>query len=727
MSILCLSLSLAFSFQSIPVFPLPNDIRSTGPAIHFHGLAIHGSPSLKNEIQAATSLFDNHQHNDLGLRLHLTPADKTLGVEGYRLMIARQGIRVDAPTSAGIFYGIQTLRQLATHNGNETTLPQLQIKDSPRFPWRGMMLDVSRHFFPKQDILHFLDLLSQYKINTFHWHLVDDGGWRIQIKKYPRLTDFGAWRVPSDGTFPEYKELDFPGTDRGKKLYGGYYTQDDVKEVVRYATARHINIVPEIEMPGHNLAATMSYPWLICSPKLQPGFQKETGFVFPNIFCAGKESTFNFVEDVLTEVLALFPSKVIHIGGDEVDKYLWSRCEDCKRRMLKEHLKTPAELESYFVRRIEKFLNARGRHLIGWDEILEGGLAPNAYVMSWQGEAGGIQAAKLHHFVVMTPWDQCYFDHNNHELPIDAVLGYDPAPPSRGPSLAKYVLGAQASIWTEHLPTRADIEDRMFPRMLAMAQILWTVKTEATPSFEKRLAYHLPTLYSQAPGCHFQPPATPFSVVKPGTPISFTASLVPGAALRYSLDTQPPTITSPLLKGPIALKDGRVISVALVAKSGPISESTVVTAKTFKPSATPIAGPGLRYRVILGAFEKLPNFTALTPSAKGITPTVKLVGGFKENYALQFEGFISIPRAGQYTFYCSSDDGSAILLDGVKIVDNDGLHGSQERSGTVELKPGNYAMTVGYFQGTEGQQLTLKISGPGVPKQPIPASMLSHS
>lgn len=724
MSILCLTLYLIASTQPPPVFPLPNSIRSTGEWIHVHGLRVPTSPELESEVESAKLFFGSSGHSDPVLRLQIKPSLKNLGQEGYKLSIQKRKVEIDALTPSGVFYGIQTLRQLAVRKGGDIALPITTIADNPRFPWRGMMLDVSRHFFPKKDILHFLDLLSQYKINTFHWHLVDDGGWRIQIKKYPQLTDLGSWRLPSDGRFPEYKDLNFPGKASGKRLYGGFYTQDDVREIVKFATAHHINIVPEIEMPGHNLAATMSYPWLICSPKLQPGFQKETEFVFPNIFCAGKESTFTFVENVLDEVLALFPSKVIHIGGDEVDKYLWSRCDDCKARMVKEGLKTPAELESYFVKRVEKYLNAKGRHLIGWDEILEGGLAPNAYVMSWQGEAGGIQAAKQHHNVVMTPWDQCYFDHNNRELPIDDVLGYDPAPPSRGKELAKYVLGAQASIWTEHLPARKDIEDRMFPRMLAMSQILWTTKKESPDRFKQRLNQHLPFLYAQAPGMHFDAPAAPYAVVKPGDPIVLLAPVVPNIALRYTLDGSTPNHFSKAVTGSIRLFDGQTLRAALVSGKDPISEVTSVTAKNFKPVSGEHRLAGMHYRVIIGAFEKLPDFKSITSSQEGSTPNVKLVGDLKENYALEFSGYIDIPQAGRYTFFCSSDDGSGIWLDGIKIVDNDGLHGTQERSGVVDLTRGIYPIRVGYFQATEGQSLEFKISGPGLAKQSVPAAML---
>ncbi len=717
-------LALTVTTPSPSIFPMPNHVQSGGQVVRFGGLSILADSSLSHEAAEARSFLGSTSKSRYQLRLRLQPNRTDLGTEGYALRVTEQGVDIGAPTPAGVFYGLQSLRQIVQRQGPNLVVPKVKIEDSPRFPWRGMMLDVSRHFFPKKDIIHFLDLLSQYKINTFHWHLVDDGGWRLQIKKYPRLTEFGAWRLPSDGTFPEYRNLDFPGRESGKKLYGGFYTQEDVKEILRFAERKHINIVPEIEMPGHNLGATMSYPWLICSPNLKAGFEKETEFVFPNIFCAGKETTVKFIEDVLDEVMALFPSKTIHVGGDEVDKYLWSRCDDCKARMAKEHLKTPAELESYLIKRVEKYLNSHGRHLIGWDEILQGGLAPNAYVMSWQGESGGIEAAKMKHGVVMTPWDQCYFDHNNDELPISVVLGYDPAPASRGKNLAKYVMGAQASIWTEHLPNRASIEDRMFPRMLAMSQILWTTQKETENSFMKRLIAHFPSLYAKAPGMHLPTPTTTLAIVKPGEPVAFNYPQVPGAGLRYSLDGSPPTLQSKVISGPIRLKPGQTVTVALIGKHGALTESVQVTGAELKPASGAHPVPGLKYRVFQGAFTKLPNFSTLTASSEGVTPTVTLVGGLKENYAIEYAGYLVISKAGRYRLSCSSDDGSAIWLAGIKIVDSDGLHGMMEKGAAVKLTPGLYPIKLGYFQATEGQNMQFRIEGPGVKKQIVPTSML---
>lgn len=719
------ALVLAIAVPTPNLFPRPSRIQFGTSTVSFARLRVVADAALSEEAEQARTLVGRSNAGE-PLRLRLRSNLAALGSEGYELNVTRGGVEIASSQPAGVFYGLQTLRQLAVRKGSRVTVPMVSVSDHPRFPWRGMMLDVSRHFFPKADIEHFLDLLSQYKINTFHWHLVDDGGWRIEIKKYPRLTDLGAWRLPADGTFPEYRGLHFPGRTPGQALYGGYYTQADVKEIVRYASDRHITIVPEIEMPGHNLGATMSYPWLVCSPQLQSGFEKETGFEYPNIFCAGKESTFKFVEDVLDEVMPLFPGKVIHIGGDEVDKYLWDRCDDCRARMKQEGLKNSAELESYFIARVEKYVNAHGKQIIGWDEILEGGLAPNAKVMSWRGEAGGVEAAKQHHEVVMTPWDQCYFDHDNKELPIAVVLGYDPAPPSRGPELAKYVLGAQANIWTERLPTRARIEDRLFPRMVAMAQVLWSGNIESAGSFEERLARHTPLLYRQAPGMHLSGPATPEAVVPPGSPIDLNWTPIDGLTLRFTTNGSEPTADSAVWRGPVRLPLGSVLRAAFTRGRSRVSDTTQVVVGKFTVRQVASPKPGLAYIQAPGAFTSVPDVRGLTAGATGVAGTVGLIGELKENYALRFSGYLRVPRAGRYTLYLTSDDGSNLWLDGIKVIDNDGLHGAVVQAVSLNLPAGLLPLELGYFQATEGQSLSLEISGPGLARQPVSATMLWH-
>ena len=421
-------------------------------------------------------------------------ADPALGNEGYELHITPAAVTLAANSPAGIFYGQQTLRQLRAADG---TLPCCGIWDKPRFGWRGLMMDVSRHFFTKDEIKHFLDVMAAHKLNVFHWHLVDDQGWRIEIKKYPRLTDIGAWR----------RGIGF-GLDAGASRnygvdgrYGGFYTQDDVREIVAHATSRHITVVPEIEMPGHSTAAVAAHPEFSCSGG--PYSVDISGGIFGGIFCAGQDAAFTFLENILAEVIALFPSQFIHVGGDEVPKDNWKKCPRCQQRIRAEGLKDEHELQSYFIRRIEKFINAKGRRLIGWDEILEGGLAPNATVMSWRGVKGGIAAANAGHDVVMTPTTHCYFDFYQAAvgqplaagyhgiLPLEKVYEFEPVPAEIPADHAHHVLGGGGNLWTETIPNYGHLQFMTYPRACALAETLWSPKESRNlADFIARLKAH---------------------------------------------------------------------------------------------------------------------------------------------------------------------------------------------------------------------------------------------
>jgi hexosaminidase len=427
--------------------------------------------------------------------------------EAYRLVVSPKDIKITASGTAGLFYGIQTLRQLLpaaieysdpslVPNHQTWTIPAVEINDEPRFAYRGLHLDVARHFFPIRFIKKYIDLLAMHKMNRFHWHLTDDQGWRIQIKKYPKLTQVGAWR---DSTL-----IGHYGTDAYDNVrYGGFYTQQQIKEVVQYAQERHITVIPEIEMPGHASAALAAYPELGCFDKLY--HVQSTWGVFNDIFCP-KEETFDFLENVLLEVMELFPSRYIHIGGDEAPKTQWEESEIAQKVIKREGLKDEHELQSYFVTRIEKFLNAHGRQIIGWDEILEGGLAPKATVMSWRGEAGGIEAAKMHHEVIMTPGGTNYFDHyqaNPKTEPVaiggfttvEDVYQYEPIPKELTPNEAHYVLGAQGNLWTEYIHSGEKAEYMAYPRAVALAEVLWTPKESKNwLEFRARLQFHFERL-----------------------------------------------------------------------------------------------------------------------------------------------------------------------------------------------------------------------------------------
>ena len=416
------------------------------------------------------------------ITLTLKNAPDSLGNEGYLLISNPEGVTISANTAQGIFYGMQTLYQLmpvnpAAMDKTGISIPEVTIADKPRYGWRGMMLDVGRHFYPVEFVKQFIDYLAMHKMNSFHWHLTEDQGWRIEIKKYPELTKTGAFREGTlIGAYSNNQKFD---TIR----YGGFYTQKQIKEVVAYAKDRYINVVPEIEMPGHALAALTSYPELSCTGG--PFKVGKTWGVYDDVYCAGNEKTFEFLENVLTEVVALFPSPIIHIGGDESPKTRWKACPKCQARIKAEGLKDEHELQSYFIKRIENFLLTKNKNIIGWDEILEGGLAPKAAVMSWRGTEGGIAAAKQHHDVVMSPNSHLYFDHYQARAAgeplaiggyttLQRVYSYDPTPTELSQEEAKYIKGVQANLWTEYIPQPQKAEYMVMPRMAALAEVAWT-------------------------------------------------------------------------------------------------------------------------------------------------------------------------------------------------------------------------------------------------------------
>ena len=423
----------------------------------------------------------------------------------YTVTISGNQVIIEGENEAGAFYGVQSLIQLFPFaKTNSLSIPQLWVKDQPRFAYRGMHLDVARHFFPVEFLKKYIDFIAMHKMNTFHWHLTEDQGWRIEIKKYPKLTSIGAYR--NGTTIGRY-----PGTGNTNTRYGGYYTQAQIKEIVKYASDRFVEVIPEIELPGHSSAAIAAYPELSCFPDSSTkvpakiawngptkGKQvQQTWGVFEDVF-APTETTFKFLENVFDEVIQLFPSKYIHIGGDECPKEAWKKSAFCQQLIKEKGLKDEHGLQSYFIQRVEKYLNSKGKQIIGWDEILEGGLAPNATVMSWRGEEGGIEAAKQKHNVIMTPGGWMYFDHKQSKnedsvtiggyTTIQKVYSYDPIPKALSAEDAKYVLGAQANVWTEYMTNTQKVEYQIFPRMSALSEVLWTPKEKKNWSnFEKRL------------------------------------------------------------------------------------------------------------------------------------------------------------------------------------------------------------------------------------------------
>ncbi|MFD2832428.1 beta-N-acetylhexosaminidase [Christiangramia antarctica] len=429
--------------------------------------------------------------------------------EGYKLEISEDNIEISASTTAGVFYGMQSVLQYFPdiRTNEKITLPVMEITDEPAFGWRGMMLDVSRHFYSVETIKEVLDLMAFYKLNTFHWHLTDNEGWRLEIKKYPKLTSVGAWRQEIPGSVFYKKDSTYAEPLTGEPYrYGGFYTQEQAREVVAYATKRNITVIPEIEMPGHSAAALAAYPEFSCAqPKQDPPGSNlwndvtDTENMAFN-YCAGEEAPFQFLQDVLLEVMEIFPSEYIHVGGDEVDKSYWEKCASCQARIQEENLKNEEGLQSYFIKRMEKFLDAHNRKLLGWDEILEGGLAPQATVMSWRGEKGGIAAAKSGHDVVMSPSDPLYFNRYQADPEgepqagpysintLKKVYNYEPIPESLNTEEARYVLGSQFAIWTEFISSVEHLEYMLLPRMTAFSEAVWSSKDNKDfEDFTKRL------------------------------------------------------------------------------------------------------------------------------------------------------------------------------------------------------------------------------------------------
>ncbi|MDO5971915.1 beta-N-acetylhexosaminidase [Flavivirga aquimarina] len=472
---------------------------------------IIGTSDLENEGNYLSGMLSNAVGTEISFKdaknlkgnIVLQLDENIVHDEGYTLSVTYDQITISGKTNKGVFYGIQTLRQLmpssieSSDKETELTIPATQIKDSPRYVYRGMHLDVARHFFPVDFIKKYIDIIAMHKMNTFHWHLTEDQGWRIEIKKYPKLTEVGAFRketIVGHGNTWKNDDVKYDGV-----RYGGFYTQEEIKDIVAYASKRHVTVIPEIELPGHSLAAIAAYPELG-----NTGEQYEVGTrwgVFPEIY-APSEETFQFLEDVLTEVVDLFPSGLIHIGGDEAPKLQWEQSKLAQDVIKREGLKDEHELQSYFIKRIEKFLNSKGKNIIGWDEILEGGLAPNATVMSWRGEKGGIEAAKHQHNVVMTPTHSCYFDFYQTEVKeneplsiggkttVQDVYGYEPTPKELTEDEQKYILGAQGNVWTEYMKTTEHVEYMILPRLTALSEVVWSSKNSRNwNDFHKRLKH----------------------------------------------------------------------------------------------------------------------------------------------------------------------------------------------------------------------------------------------
>lgn len=691
---------------------------------------------------ALAQSFSQPVSGRINLNKDLNPAYKA---ESYQLSVQSVEINITG-RQAGLFYGLQTFFQLLPpKNGGFVNLPGCQIMDAPRYSYRGMHLDVGRHFFPLSFIKKYIDLLAQYKLNTFHWHLTEDQGWRIEIKKYPKLTEVGGYRAQT--LVGNYHDR-FPQLFDGMP-YGGFYTQEEVKEVVAYAQSRFINVIPEIEMPGHSMAALAAYPELACGDNPGPFKAAEKWGVFEDVYCAGKEQTFTFLEDVLTEVMALFPGKYIHIGGDESPKARWKVCKYCQKRIRDNKLKDEHHLQSYFIQRMEKFLNSKGRQIIGWDEILEGGLAPNATVMSWRNADGGIMAAKQNHDAIMTTSNFLYFDHaqgksNQEPLSIGGntslaeVYSYNPTPLNLTLAQQNRIIGVQANVWTEYMTNTAKVEYMILPRIYALSEIAWTPlnRKDWTNFSNIRVAEHLGRL-DQTQTLYRVPTAIG---AKDTTLLgeSFTFELkapVKGAKIYYTLDGYTPDATTNLYSSPftvpVNLNGQRILKTRVITPSGkqsPVS-TTILSNPTPLPAVINASNlPGVIAYFIPGDFGFTKEPDTLKATEKSVVTNFSLAK-FRtkaRTYGLHFEGFIQVLEDGVYTFTTTSDDGSALWIDNQLVVDNDDKHASFTLSGGVKLLKGFHKLQVRYFQAGGGSEFRVLMMGPNGVRSEIPAGLLTH-
>ncbi len=655
-----------------------------------------------------------------------------LNGEAYGIYVVKEGV-ILAGRGSGQFYALQSFLQMlpAKMEGGKAVLRAVDISDRPRFRYRGMHLDVGRHFMPVAFVKKYIDLMAQYKFNNFHWHLTEDQGWRIEIKKYPKLTGVGSYRKETvrDRQLNPYAGDNFP--------HGGFYTQEQIKEVVAYAKERRINVIPEIELPGHSAAALAAYPEFACA-----GDKYEvatTWGIFKQTYCP-KEETFKFLEDVLTEVIALFPdSPYVHIGGDEVLKDHWKEAPLVRELKQKENLKDEHEVQSWFIRRIEKFLNSKGKRLIGWDEILEGGIAPNATIMSWRGMKGGIEAARAKHDVIMTPTDFAYFDYSQGDprtepiniggyLTLEKVYSFDPVPPELKADEAGYIIGGQGNVWTEYMKTPDKIEYMVFPRMLAMAEVLWSPQeTRDYTDFLKRLPYQFARLDRQNVNYRIPVPAGLGNVImneKQDSAEIALSSILPNSRIFYTLDGSEPSEFSALYGAPVKVAvepNGRaVLKTVVVTGTGRKSStySAVILRRNLLPAGVPISGEpkieGMTYSLYKGTFNSVLVMDGIEPAVKGETKLFALRQfNEKENFGVIWEAYLKVPEDGLYDFAVDSDDGAVIMIDDETVVDNDGVHTRKTASGDVPLAKGFHRVRVKYFQNNGEMLLNVRWSVKG--------------
>lgn len=667
--------------------------------------------------------------------------DTDLGPEAYTLFITPGKVLISANTTHGAFNAIQTIRQLlpvetedrSSVSQTMVSLPCIDIKDSPAYGWRGMHLDVSRHFFTVDYIKKHIDRLALYKLNKLHLHLTDDQGWRIEIKKYPKLTSEGAWRtfnnqdsacIKKSKENPNF-EIDkrFIHDKDGKTVYGGFYTQEEMKDIISYAASRHIEIIPEIDMPGHMMAAIKAYPHLIEG-------EPRWGETFSIPLCACKEDVYTFSEDILSEIADLFPSKYIHIGADEVEKKTWETSALCKDFMKQHNIADVNKLQSHFVHRMQKFVESKGKQIIGWDEVLDGGANPDVTVMYWRGwvKNAPLKAVSGGNKVIMTPTNPLYFDYENNSTSVYNVYTMDVVYPNIPEDKKDLILGAQANLWTEMIPSEQQAEFQMYPRMLALAERVWTDDTKNFEEFEQRLLKHFPRL--DILGVNYRLPDIEGFTQKNvfiGQTDFFAESPIDGMTIHYTMDGSIPSKQSPALSEPVRISDQTLLKMALFSTGGARGE---IYDLEFAPTQLKkaVASTGLNSGLKCDFFDKYYKSTKGIKGNPDESFVVQNIVAPKETnrFGLQFTGFIDVPETGIYSFYFTCDDGGVLYIDDEVIIDNDGQHSAIRKSGQAALEKGLHPFRIDFIEAGGGYTLKLQYSFNGSPLKDIPDSWFKY-
>ena len=666
--------------------------------------------------------------------------------EGYRLTITPRGMTIAARTAAGMFMAVQTIRQLlpvqaerSVHGRlSKIVLPAVDIEDAPAWSWRGMHLDVSRHFFSIDYLKKFIDVMALYKMNRLHLHLTDDQGWRIEIKKYPQLTEQGAWRTfDKNDSACIRKSHDHPDFaidpqhirhKDGKTLYGGFYTQQQMKGLVAYAAARHIDIIPEIDMPGHMMAAITAYPWLSCNG------ENVFGELFSKPICPCNETTFEFAENVFSEIMDIFPSPYIHIGGDEVDRSDWAKSPACKALMQREGISDLPALQSYFINRMEKFFRSRGRRLIGWDEVIEGGINPTAVVMYWRSWVpdAPVKAARNGNSVIMAPGDPLYFDNPPDQNSLSGVYHFNPIPTRLAGQERTAIIGAQAELWSENIPSERRADYMFMPRMTALAELLWTNKSQDYLSFLDRLQGQYRRLDELQ--VHYRLPDLPGIITENVFVDADTLAVKkPLSDMRifYTTDGSLPRTSANELKTPLIIKQSASIKLAAFTPNGLRGDIyTLNYQQQDYAGAAPADGvqPGLVCQYYKAFFKQTSLISQAKSDSTFLSNTITVPATVTApSFAITYDGYIDIPADGIYSFFLTCDDGGVLKIAGRVVVDNDGLHSAIEKNGQVALRKGLQPFNLDFIEGGGGYTLKLQYSVNGSEQQDIPSGWFKNT